>query len=94
LMARLIVLFNENMPRLLNGIRLAVAHRSAADIAFGAHALLSYLGVFGAFQTSDLARELETQANCQDYEHTDRTFAALERGTTDIHAALAVLAAG
>jgi hypothetical protein len=47
------------------------------------------LGVFGANEAGHIARLLETQAQEENYEHTDRTFAALERETDTIYAALA-----
>jgi CheY-like chemotaxis protein len=88
LMRRMIALFHENTPRLLDDIRGSVARRGASDLARTAHALLSSLGAFGANEAGYLTRQLETQAHHQDYEHTDRTFAALERETAEIHAAL------
>jgi CheY-like chemotaxis protein len=88
LMRRMIALFHENTPRLLDDIRGSVARRGASDLARSAHALLSSLGAFGANEAGDLTRQLETQAHHQDYEHTDRTFAALERETAEIHTAL------
>jgi HPt (histidine-containing phosphotransfer) domain-containing protein len=89
LMRRMIALFHENTPRLLDDIRGSVARRGASDLARSAHALLSSLGAFGANEAGCLTRQLETQAHHQDYEHTDRTFAALERETAEIHTALA-----
>jgi CheY-like chemotaxis protein len=89
LMRRMIALFQENTPRLLDDIRASVARRNAAELARSTHTLLSSLGVFGAHDARRLTLQLEAQARHEDYEHTDRTFAALERGTADIHAALA-----
>jgi len=86
---RLIELAQECIPRLLNDIRNSIARRNSADIAFASHSLVSCLGIFGAHAVSHLCRELETQAHQQNYEHTHSTFAALELGTTHIHAALA-----
>jgi len=92
LMARLIALFHENTPRLLDDIRGSVARRGSSDLACSAHAILGSLGAFGADNARRLVRELETQAHDEDYENTDRTFAALERETAEIHAALAAFA--
>jgi len=92
LMRRMITLFNENTPRILDDIRRSVARRDSAGLAFAAHSLLSCLGIFGAHEACRLTRQLEAQAHHKDYEHTDRTFAALERGIADIHAALATFA--
>jgi two-component system sensor histidine kinase/response regulator len=92
LMRRMIALFHESTPRLLDEIRGAVARRSPGDLARTAHALLSSLGVFGACNAHHLTLQLEAQALHENYENTDRTFAALERETAEIHAALAVFA--
>jgi PAS domain S-box-containing protein len=89
LLRRMIALFHENTPRLLDDIRGSVFRRSSTDLARSAHALLSSLGAFGAHDAHRLTQQLETQARHEDYEHTDHTFAALERGTVAIHAALA-----
>jgi two-component system sensor histidine kinase/response regulator len=89
LMGRLIGLFQENTPQLLDHIRDSVARRGSRDLVQSAHALSSSLGAFGADNALHLTRELETQANQQHYEHTDRTFAALERETDKIHTAIA-----
>jgi len=84
LTARLITLFQECLPRLRDDIRASVARRNAPDLAFAAHSLLSCLGIFGAYAVCDLCRELETQAHQLDYQHTDLTFAALDRGIAEV----------
>jgi PAS domain S-box-containing protein len=89
LMLRMFALFHENTPRLLDDIRGSIARRDGTDLARSAHALLSSLGAFGANKAHRLTQQLETQAHEENYEHTDRTFAALERETAAIHAALA-----
>ena len=88
LMGRLIGLYHVNTPRLLDEIRTAVADGSGTDIEFGAHALRSYLGIFGAFDASSLAGQLEAQGSRNDIETAGRTFAALERGMGHIGPAL------
>jgi len=93
LMRRLIALFRENTPRLLDDIRGSVARRCSSDLARSAHALLSSLGAFGADDASHLTRQLEAQAHDGDYGHTERTFAFLERETAKIYAALAAFTA-
>jgi PAS domain S-box-containing protein len=93
LMGRLIALFHENTPRLLDDIRASIARRGSSDLARSAHALLSSLGPFGANAARELTQQLEAQANHEDYEDTERTFAALERGTAEIHTALAAFTA-
>jgi HPt (histidine-containing phosphotransfer) domain-containing protein len=86
---------NEKPPHLspsrtAHGNRRAFIHRrDGTDLARTAHALLSSLGAFGAHDAHRLTQRLETQAHQENYEQTDRTFAALERETADIHAALA-----
>ena len=88
-MRGIIALFQENTPRLLEDIRDSVARRSSSDVARSAHTLLSSLGAFGAHDAYHLSLQLEAQAQDQDYENVDLTFTALERGTAEIHAALA-----
>ena len=89
LMQRMIALFHENTPRLLDDMRGSIARRGSDDLARSAHGLLSSLGAFGAHAARQLTQQLETQAHAEDYEHTARTFAALERETAEIHTALA-----
>ena len=89
LMRRMISLFQENTPRLLDDIRGSIARRASGDLARSAHALRNSLGTFGAHDGHRLTLQLETQAHQEDYEDTDRIFAALVRGTTEIQAALA-----
>jgi CheY-like chemotaxis protein/HPt (histidine-containing phosphotransfer) domain-containing protein len=92
LMQRMIALFHENTPRLLEDIRSAVARREGDALARSAHALLSSLGAFGADRARHLAEQLEAQAQANDYEHTDQTLAGLERATLEVHTALAAFA--
>ena len=89
LMQRMITLFHENTPRLLNDIRGSIARRGSSDLARSAHGLLSSLGAFGAGDAHQLTQQLEAQAREENYEHAERTFAALERETAEIHATLA-----
>jgi len=89
LMENLIALFQENTPRLLDDIRGSIDRKSPGDLARSSHALLSSLGAFGATGARNLTQQLEAQANDENYEPNHRTFAALERETTAIHAALA-----
>jgi HPt (histidine-containing phosphotransfer) domain-containing protein len=91
LMQRMIALFHENTPRLLDDIRDSIARRGSSDLARSAHALLSSLGAFGANDAQRLTRQLETQGQEANYEHTDRTFAALERETAEIRVAMTAL---
>jgi len=88
LMQRLIALFQENTPRLLDDIRGSIARRGSTEMARSAHALRSSLGAFGANDARRLTQQLEAQASHENYEDTDRTFAALERETAEIHVTL------
>jgi HPt (histidine-containing phosphotransfer) domain-containing protein len=75
-------------PHRLDDIRDSIARRGARDLAHSTHALLSFLGAFGAHDASHLTQQFEAQGreeNC----HTDETFAALEKETAGIHLALA-----
>ena len=89
LLLRLIALFHENTPRLLADIRGSIARRGSGDLARSAHALLGSFGAFGANDARRLTQQLEAQAHAENYEHSDRIFAALERETAEIHEALA-----
>src|SRR5687768_11729082 len=88
LMQRMIALFHQNTPQLLDAIRSSIARRNGAELARAAHALLSSLGAFGAHHALRLTRQLEAQAQEGDYEKIDRTFAALEGATAEVHATL------
>jgi CheY-like chemotaxis protein len=89
LMSRMIALFHGNTPHLLDDIRSSIARRGASDLAHSAHALLSSLSAFGAHYARHLTQQLEAQGHEENYQHTDQTFAALERETDEIHLALA-----
>ena len=88
-MERMIALFQENTPRLLADLHSAITHHGLGELSFSAHALLGSLGAFGALGAQQLAQRIEVQARNGDYEDAGRTFATLERATTDIQAALA-----
>ena len=74
---------------LLIGIRGSIARRGSGDLARSAHGLLSSLGSFGADNARRLTEQLDAQAREENYEHTERTLAALEREAAEIHATLA-----
>jgi PAS domain S-box-containing protein len=93
LMLHMISLFDEHAPRILESIRASITSRNPGRLAINAHSLLSYLSIFGTHEALNLARQLEGQALLEDYENTERTFTALERGYADIHATLATFAA-
>lgn len=93
LLQRMIGLFQENTPRMLQEVRESVEQRDANHLSRSAHALLSSLGTFGATKAFQLAQELETQAHSPSYEQHERTLAALERHVAEVHAALTSYAA-
>jgi response regulator RpfG family c-di-GMP phosphodiesterase len=93
LLKKLILIFHEDTPRLLDEVRESISQRNGRDLARSAHALLSSLGMFGAHHARQLTEQLENQGREQNYEHTERTFSALEDATAKIHAALSALAA-
>jgi HPt (histidine-containing phosphotransfer) domain-containing protein len=90
LMRRMISLFQDSMPRLLDDIRVSISRRASGDLARSTHALRNSLGIFGAQDAHWLTLQLETQVHQDDYAEMDRTFAALVRGTAEIQAALAI----
>ncbi len=94
LMQQVVTMFQENTPRLLDDIRGCIARRGSRDLARSAHALLSSLGAIGADDAHQLTRQLEAQALDNNYTDTERTFAALERETAEVHLALAAITSG
>ena len=78
LMHRMIGLFNENTPLLLDDIRGAIARQSGSDLARSAHALLSSLGVFGAGKASLFTRKLEALGLQNDLSPAADVFSELE----------------
>ncbi len=59
LLQRLIVLFQENTPRLVEQMAAAIEAGEGRALATAAHALLSSLGAFGATEASAITRNLE-----------------------------------
>ncbi len=92
IMQKVIVLFHEQTPLLLEDIRVAVACRNDTDLARSSHSLLSSLGVFGANEAINLTRQLEAQGLEQNFENSDRSFALLKLEIDRIHAALQQMA--
>jgi CheY-like chemotaxis protein len=88
LMERMIDLFHENTPRLLDDIRGSIARRGSADLARSAHALLSSLGAFGATRAHQLTHDLEAFGMQGDVTGAGATFADLELETAVVAAAL------
>jgi PAS domain S-box-containing protein len=88
LLHRMIELFNENTPLLLDDIRGAIARQSGSDLARSAHALLSSLGVFGAGKASLLTRKLEALGLQNDLSPAADVFSELEHEAARIFDAL------
>ena len=88
LMEKLISLFNENTPRILDSIRESIAQRNSAGLEGAAHNLLSSLGAFGAGPARNLALRLEEQGQLGDFADADERFANLEREIDKIYDAL------
>ena len=88
LLQRVITLFQENTPRLLEDVHRAVAGDDPGNLARGAHALLSSLGAVGANRARGLALQLETQGNAEKLADSERTFLALQRETNTVLATL------
>jgi PAS domain S-box-containing protein len=88
LLMRIVALFHEDTPPLIESIRAAIAKGTADDLLRSAHILQSSLGIFGADDALQLAQQLEAQAQLQDYEHSGRTLASLERRISEIYSTL------
>jgi HPt (histidine-containing phosphotransfer) domain-containing protein len=88
LLRRMVAIFHENTPWLMEQIRGFIARKDSANLARYAHTLLGSLGPFGAKAARELTQLLEAHAHHEDYEHIDPTFTALEREITEVYAAL------
>ncbi len=92
LQQRMIALFHENTPRLLDDIRGSIARRDGTDLARSAHALLSSLGAFGAHDAHRLTQRLEEFGQRAEFTTAEQIFAELEVETESVLAALENLA--
>jgi two-component system, sensor histidine kinase and response regulator len=88
LMHRIIALFRENTPRIIEKIRESIQQRNSSDIARSAHALIGSLTTVGAREASRLSTLLESAAARDDYAAIHWKFEALERETSKVHHAL------
>ena len=77
ILGRIIHLFSENTPVLLEDIRTSIEEGSAERLARSAHALLSSLGTFGAKDAHRLTKQLEDSGRAGTTEGAETTFAAL-----------------
>jgi HPt (histidine-containing phosphotransfer) domain-containing protein len=72
---KLIELFTENTPQIMESIRAAITRHNSAGLEKAAHKLLSSLGAFGAAHARDLASGLEKQGERKDFKGADEKFA-------------------
>ena len=70
-------------------IREALTRRDATKLRQAAHTLKGSVGNFGAREAFELARQLETIAQGQDWEHAEETWAALESAIDRLKPAMA-----
>jgi len=89
LFAKLIALFHENTPQILNAIRTAVERRDASALEVGAHRLRGSIGALGAGRAGELAAQLEKQGKLAEFDGAQDRLEKLEREINHIHAALA-----
>ena len=85
LMEKLILLFTENTPQILDSIRASVANHDADALAAGAHKLLGSLGAFGAARARALTSQLEEQGRRAELEGAKAKLAELEREIEKIY---------
>jgi HPt (histidine-containing phosphotransfer) domain-containing protein len=92
LVSKLISLFNESTPEILDAIRDSIDRRDGPALARGAHKLLSSVGALGARRAQILTARLEEQGQGNELEGARKGFANLEREINKIYAALAAFA--
>ena len=93
LMRKLIALFHENAPNLLEEMRRSIAQGMPDDLACSAHTFLGSLGVFGATRARRLTLQLEEQGRSETLEGSIATLGELERETELVSLALEKLVA-
>ena len=89
LMEKLILLFTENTPQILDSIRASVANHDADALAASAHKLLGSLGAFGAARARALTSQLEEQGRRAELEGAKAKLAELEREIEKIYTRVA-----
>jgi HPt (histidine-containing phosphotransfer) domain-containing protein len=92
LLTELVGVFMLQAPRLLAGIRAAIASGDVAELEFHAHSLRGTLASFGADRAAAIALRLEQQAHAGDPAQAAATTALLEQEVTGVQAALTRLA--
>lgn len=78
LLEQLGTLFREGTPRILSEIEAAITQQDAPNLVRSVGDLLSSLGVFGAREAHQLARELEQMALAKQFTNASEVFAKLE----------------
>jgi HPt (histidine-containing phosphotransfer) domain-containing protein len=89
LMKELVGLFLDECPQRMAEIREALILRDVTKLRQAAHTLKGSVGIFGARETFDGARRLETVAQEQDWEHAEEAWAALEAAIERLKPAMA-----
>jgi CheY-like chemotaxis protein len=89
LLGKLVLLFHDDTPGMLETIRLAIGKRDAPELAAGAHKLLSSIGIFGAQKARPLAMQLEEQGRQADFQEAKERYTKLEHEIDKIYSATA-----
>jgi PAS domain S-box-containing protein len=88
LLSKLVSIFHDDTPIIVQAIGEAVAKRDGAALATHAHKLLSSLGAFGAASARTLTLRLEKHGQESDFRGARERFTELERETDKLYAAL------
>ena len=91
-LARIIALYLDEAPRLLDALRVAVEREDGAALTRTAHALKSISGHLGAERVSLLCRQLETVGRGDSVADAETLFRALQAEYATAAAALEELA--
>ena len=92
LMEKLIALFRENTPPLLEAMQTAISRDDGVALAGAAHKLLSSLGAFGAVGARELTQQLEAEARRPGLAGAQASLKKLEYEIDKISGALAAYA--
>jgi len=78
LLQELVELFVQDFPRLMQGIREALARKDTAKLGLTAHSLSGSLANLGALAAVDVSQRLEAMARAGDLTEAEETYSALE----------------
>ena len=92
LLREVIQLFFEDTPRLLDGMRVAIARGDAKALEHSAHTLKGSIGNFGARTVFETAFALEQMGRHGDFAKADETFVSLEQQLAQLTPLLVALA--